>query len=91
MRQRSVGETVRNALTFGRLLPYTRHHLRDVDRGTLGARTHHSYKTILIGERRQTRLASLFRRLVQRVENLVLKFLLVGLACVVLKQVQVNL
>ena len=91
VRQRSVSESVRNALTFRRLLPYTRHHLRNVDCRALGARAHHGYKTILISERRQTRLTCLLSRLVQRIENLVLKFLLVRLACVVLEQVQVDL
>ena len=91
VRQRTVREPIGNTATLGRLLPHTRHHLRNINRGPLRSRTHHRHQTVLIGQRAESNLTSLLRRLVQLPIYLVLELLAIRLARVIVEKVHVNL
>ena len=91
VRQRAIGEAIRNTTALRGLLPYTCHHLGNVNRGALGARLYHRNQTVLDRQRSKTRLTCLLCRLVQRSNHTALELLLVRLSRVIIKEIQVNL
>uniref|UniRef100_A0A6C0LB15 Uncharacterized protein n=1 Tax=viral metagenome TaxID=1070528 RepID=A0A6C0LB15_9ZZZZ len=91
MRQRSVLEAIRDTLALNVLLPDARNHLGDIDRATLGARTHHRNHAILRRKRILANLASILHRLVEKTKGTVLELTLVRLSRIVVKEVLVHL
>ena len=91
VRQSPVREPIGNTPPLGRLLAHTGHHLRNIDGGALGPRTNHRHQTVLVGQRAETDLARLLRRLIEFPVHLVLELLAIRLARIIVEEVHMNL
>ena len=91
MRQRTILETVADALALNRLLAEQRNHLGDVKVRALGTALDHIHHAVIGGQRLEARLAGRTDGLVERLEDLALKLLLVRATRRIVKQTRVQL